>query len=190
MDQGDQQEAPSPRRRSPISRADGEKRLITATLELCRERPFGDVSVRDIAARADVNHGFVHRWFGSKADLVLAATGVLIDEIAPRVMTGEVRTTGLRSPDVILLIRLLAWLQTEPRAAIRFADRRRRVIETTADVIQGSYGFDSASAVSIAEIMTAAVAGTAMVGEILRFDDDAMMGTWLEMLGAYASRRV
>ncbi|MEY4392623.1 MAG: Bacterial regulatory protein tetR family, partial [Actinomycetota bacterium] len=56
------------KRRSPITRAEGERRLIDASIQLLLEKPFKDVGVRDIALRADVNHGFVHTWFGSKDD--------------------------------------------------------------------------------------------------------------------------
>jgi AcrR family transcriptional regulator len=54
------------KRRSPITREEGEKRMIDAAIDLIRERPFSEVGVRDIAKRADINHGFVHVWFGSK----------------------------------------------------------------------------------------------------------------------------
>ena len=47
--------------------------MIDATIELLLKTPFKDVGVRDIAAVADVNHGFVHTWFGSKEDLFIAA---------------------------------------------------------------------------------------------------------------------
>ena len=62
----------APKRRSPISRAEGEKRLIEAARKLIREKPFSEVGVRDIALLADVNHGFVHTWFGGKNELLLA----------------------------------------------------------------------------------------------------------------------
>ncbi|MSO15845.1 MAG: TetR/AcrR family transcriptional regulator [Ilumatobacteraceae bacterium] len=62
----------APKRRSPISRAEGERRLIQAAKQLIREKPFSEVGVRDIALLANVNHGFVHTWFGGKNELFLA----------------------------------------------------------------------------------------------------------------------
>ncbi|MBK9647577.1 MAG: TetR/AcrR family transcriptional regulator [Deltaproteobacteria bacterium] len=47
-------------------------RLRAAAAELFRERPPGEVSVREIAQRAGVNHGLVHRLYGGKDALVLA----------------------------------------------------------------------------------------------------------------------
>ncbi len=46
--------------------------LIQAATELLRQRPPGEVSVREIAARAGVNHGLVHRHFDGKDGLVSA----------------------------------------------------------------------------------------------------------------------
>lgn len=177
------------RRRSPVARSEGERRLVQATLELCRERPFGEVTVRDIGRRADVNHGFVHTWFGSKAGLVLASCRVLIDEIAPRVAAGEMLRSGLRTSDIVLLIRLLAWLETEDVDAELFHERRRPVIEVTAATLRRVFGFDEATATTLAEITTAGVAGVALVGATLRFDDEAMSRTWLDMLATYAAAK-
>ena len=47
--------------------------LIDATIALLAERGPAALSVRDIAAHAGVNHGLVHRHFGSKQALVRAA---------------------------------------------------------------------------------------------------------------------
>jgi len=47
--------------------------LIAAFLRLVAERGVSAVSVRDVAAAAGVNHGLVHRHFGSKDGLVRAA---------------------------------------------------------------------------------------------------------------------
>ena len=62
-----------PRRRPRRSREDVRQALIDAAAALFAERPSGRVTVREIAARADVNPGLVHRYFGSKQDLRRAA---------------------------------------------------------------------------------------------------------------------
>ena len=59
--------APQARGREAVRAA-----LLTAATELFADRGPARVSVRDIAARAGVNHGLVHRHFGSK-DAVLRA---------------------------------------------------------------------------------------------------------------------
>ncbi len=56
------------RSREEVSRA-----LIDAAAELFAERPSGRVTVREIAARADVNPALVYRYFGSKQNLMRAA---------------------------------------------------------------------------------------------------------------------
>ena len=47
--------------------------LVEAAIRLLDRRGAGDVSVRDIAAEARVNHGLVHHYFGSKEGLLREA---------------------------------------------------------------------------------------------------------------------
>jgi TetR/AcrR family transcriptional regulator, repressor for neighboring sulfatase len=56
-------------------------RLVGALVRLLKERSLAAISVREIAAEAGVNHGLVHRHFGSKAALVQAAARRISDEI-------------------------------------------------------------------------------------------------------------
>ena len=104
-----------PKRRSPITRAEGEQRLIDAAIQLIRERPFSEVGVRDIAAVADVNHGFVHTWFGSKNDLLVSVTRQLVEQAASRVGDAAPGTQALDpfEPDIQLAVRLAVWLDLE-----------------------------------------------------------------------------
>ena len=104
-----------PKRRSPITRTEGEQRLIDAAIQLVRERPFSEVGVRDIAAAADVNHGFVHTWFGSKNDLLIAATRQLVEKAASRVADAAPGQQALDpfEPDIQLAVRLAVWLDLE-----------------------------------------------------------------------------
>ena len=44
--------------------------MLAATRDLVAERGPDGFSVRDIAARAGVNHALVHRHFGTKADVL------------------------------------------------------------------------------------------------------------------------
>ena len=55
--------------------------LIEAATELFAEHGPGAVSVRDIATRAGVNHGLVHRHFGSKDALVGAVLDRLVGDM-------------------------------------------------------------------------------------------------------------
>jgi AcrR family transcriptional regulator len=56
----------------PIGRDAVRRALIDATTQLAIEQGLS-MSVRDIAARAGVNHGLVHTYFGSKDALISAA---------------------------------------------------------------------------------------------------------------------
>lgn len=54
----------------PHGRDEVRQALLDAATELFARRGPSNVSVRDIAARAGVNHGLVHRHFGSKDNLL------------------------------------------------------------------------------------------------------------------------
>lgn len=106
---------PTRKRRSPITRAEGERRLIEAALQLVKERPFSEVSVRNIADVADVNHGFVHTWFGSKNDLLAAVTQMVSKEISEEANIAPAGSEAINTFDdrLVLLVRLVIWLNLE-----------------------------------------------------------------------------
>lgn len=103
------------KRRSPISRAEGERRLIEAALKLVKDRPFSEVSVRAIADVADVNHGFVHTWFGSKNDLLAALTQMLSKEVSEEAKVAPAGSEAINAFDdrLVLIVRLVIWLNLE-----------------------------------------------------------------------------
>ena len=61
------------RKRPRRSREQVGQALIDAAAALLADHASGRVTVRDIAALADVNPTFVHRYFGSKRNLMRAA---------------------------------------------------------------------------------------------------------------------
>ncbi len=67
----------------PVGRELVKQALIEATVELIIDQGTA-VSVREIAARADVNHGLIHSYFGSKDALFVAA----VDEVNRRASAG------------------------------------------------------------------------------------------------------
>lgn len=82
--------------------------LIDATLELLGEHGV-NISVRQIAARAGVNHALIYRHFGSKQGVVSAALDTLTARVA------DVVTQGGSAVDAVLgerlpTARILAWL--------------------------------------------------------------------------------
>ena len=62
---------------------ESERALIDAAAQLFSEHGMRGVSVRAIATRANVNHGLVHYYFGSKAGLVRT----VLDDLALRLTT-------------------------------------------------------------------------------------------------------
>ncbi len=66
----------------PRGKASVRRALIEAGTELFAERGPDDVSVRELAAHAGVNHGLVHRHFGSKDGLLQATMAKLADDVA------------------------------------------------------------------------------------------------------------
>ena len=72
MDSGDER-PPTTTKRTRRSREEVSQALIDAAAALLAERSAGRVTVRDIAAEADVNPTYVDRYFGSKRALMQAA---------------------------------------------------------------------------------------------------------------------
>jgi AcrR family transcriptional regulator len=108
------EKAAAPKRRSPISRAEGERRLIAAAKQLIQEKPFSEVGVREIGQLADVNHGFVHTWFGGKNELLRAVAMQQVLEIAANVPEVQPGTPALvLTPEITSLVRLIMWLDLE-----------------------------------------------------------------------------
>lgn len=76
----------------PHGRAEVMAAVRSATAELLAERGPRDISVRDVAERANVNHALVHRHFGTKDDLFRAVISELSAEIAAAISRQDVAT--------------------------------------------------------------------------------------------------
>ena len=73
------------RRRARRSRDEVSEALLEAAAALAGERGSGHVTVRDIAARAGVNTTLVHRYYGSKQNLMRAAMQHAQKRLAARI---------------------------------------------------------------------------------------------------------
>src|SRR5438045_9506246 len=75
---------PSARGRSkpPTGRAEVAAAVLEAAADLFAERGPAATSIRDIAARSRVNHGLIHRHFGSKHSVVAAVLDHLGQHLA------------------------------------------------------------------------------------------------------------
>lgn len=183
--------AGKPKRRSPITRQEGEQRLINATLELLRERPFSEVGVRDIAERADVNHGFVHTWFGSKNDLLKRVAHGLFVQLADKVENAPSGQPALLpfDPDVNLLVRLVTWLKLE-NADISDLLKDRHVTTAFAHRYEQIEGMRPDVAQTAAQQIVAMGMATAAYGEIIDVNSNAdlvaFMDQWRHIVGLLA----
>jgi AcrR family transcriptional regulator len=87
------------------------QRIVDATIELLRERPFSEVTTREIADRADLYKQLIPRHFGSLNGLFIA----VIHELLVRGFAGfdgTQRSTDANRADLELRSRLIAWLVT------------------------------------------------------------------------------
>jgi TetR/AcrR family transcriptional regulator, repressor for neighboring sulfatase len=69
-------------RRRPVGREEVMGVALAAAAELFAERGPAATSIRDIAAKAEVNHGLIHRHFGSKEALISAVLDQLSEQTA------------------------------------------------------------------------------------------------------------
>lgn len=107
--------------------------ILNAAEKLCAERSFGDVTLRDIVAEANVNLAAVNYHFGSKdellAELFVARTTILNRERFAELTQAEVDGNGKPNVDAILRALVgppLRWCLSPDRqrsAAARFLTR-------------------------------------------------------------------
>ena len=83
--------------------------VLTATSALVAERGPDGFSVREIAARAGVNHALVHRHFGTKADVLEQMLAADAQAVVAAVVESGLPTSGEAGGDVVAeLLDLLA----------------------------------------------------------------------------------
>lgn len=138
---------PTPDRTGGRDREASKQALIAAATELLAERGPNDVSVREIAQRAGVNHGLVHHYFGSKTGLVTA----VLDDLAQR--TAQIATTTSPGPNLAffategfdLHLRVLARLLLDGAAPPKFQSAFP-FVDHLAGLGRDLYGLDEATA--------------------------------------------
>ena len=83
--------------------------MLTATSELVAERGPDGFSVREIAARAGVNHALVHRHFGTKAGVLEQILAADAEAVVAAVVASGLPTSGQAGAEVVAeLLDLLA----------------------------------------------------------------------------------
>jgi AcrR family transcriptional regulator len=103
----------APKRRRPsLSRAESEDRLITAAIELLKTQNAAEISVRQIAQLADVNHGLIHSYFGSKANLFAQVGSKLLEIVTQQILTRSTIGTTPLSVEAKLFVNIGIWMLT------------------------------------------------------------------------------
>src|SRR5688572_23876600 len=93
----------------PRGREQVRSAVLTATSALVAERGPDGFSVREIAARAGVNHALVHRHFGTKADVLEQMLAADAEAVVAAVVESGLPTSGEAGSDVVAeLLDLLA----------------------------------------------------------------------------------
>jgi len=75
------------------------KALARAVLELAAERPFGELTIRELTAHADVGYATFFRHYATKEELLLDVLGGIVEELAdllqPSAEAGRLEAAGL-----------------------------------------------------------------------------------------------
>lgn len=171
----DQQATPTPERRARRSREDVSDALIEAAAALFAEHGSGHVTVRDIAARAGVNATYVHRYFGSKQNLMRAAMERAQERLSMQV--GEV-------PDVVEGAAAIVHASLAEREFIATLTRATldgvfagiptshpamsRLLERLLEEVAGRGGGSRHDPRIVVACLSAATAGYALLGDFIR----------------------
>ena len=180
-----------PARRSPISRQEGERRLIAAATSLLQNRPFSSVSVRDLASAADVHQSYIHTWFGSQNGLYIR---VLKD-----VSSQLVGSLGEQTPDVIPIdpndptarfaVRLLFWLDLEGCDLSEMRPALEELTRAHAQRLVDLVGVDPGIAIKVAPQGLVTFLGLAAFGHLVGADPEQIHRvamSWLRQVGSFS----
>jgi len=162
--------------------------MIAAATALLEEGPFSSVGVRDIAARADVNQGFVHTWFGSRNGLYLRVVVECFSSMLARIQSQPAGAVALHplDPEVRFAVRLLMWLELEGVDIDPVKPQLQRLMEAFAARLVDMGGLDLATADAVALQASAIGMGVSAFGHLLGADDPARferaLATWRRQL--------
>lgn len=93
--------------------------MLAAANELVAEQGPAGFSVRDIAARAGINHALVHRHFGTKADVLEQVLVAESDQVVAAIRKSGLPTSGVADAEVVAeLLDLLAERQSYWRTLV------------------------------------------------------------------------
>lgn len=152
--------------------------ILAAARELFAARGVDGVSVREIAAKAGVNHALVHRYFGAKSDMVAAilrAEAAALSSMGPPHAETDASLASLRSAlDYVLTdgrtsLLLLIRAEIDGLAPERLLDGAPSRPLATLQAWLGAHGAATAGAEprTLAMVLGAAVMGLAALQPML-----------------------
>jgi AcrR family transcriptional regulator len=150
---------PGPRRRpgSPSGPDEVRRAVLEAAGTLFALRGIDAVSLRDIAARADVHLSLIGRYVGTRAELVLAVFDYLSDQVAQAVVENPLSGQGFE-PDTVMG----KWVRVAGALVIAGwpvgASARFNPVQAMATTLEEGYGLRPAAArLRAAQIVAAAL---------------------------------
>ena len=127
-----------PQTRTP--RAVGMEHMVTATVQLLRERSPDQITVRDVAEAAGHHHRFVQAWFGGKVGLLRAAFDRLLEDLAQSIDDPHGPHRGFRL-EVYTAASLLNWLMAiDPESLDQ--PRPTPIIHKISNIYRTRFGLD------------------------------------------------
>jgi AcrR family transcriptional regulator len=173
---------PDDTRRARVSSEEAAERLIETTITMLREVPFNELSVRTIAARADLNNSTIDRCFGSINTLFnIASNRLAVRAIAEFADSPELLPYDV--PDLGLSVRFRGWLLTggaDP-ADLRF-EPGNTIAQLMGDRQQLMHGVSPWTARVFTQILAFLVEGYTVFNESHAIDDE-VRGAMLQLVG-------
>jgi AcrR family transcriptional regulator len=158
-----------PKRSLPTPRREGMENIIRATVELLKNRPPQDVTLRDVAEASGHHHRMVIEWFGGKGGLYNA---VFNEIFQPLVDSGELISIDIAlREDVRTAFRLLDYIQMHhPEYITEF--RTGFVIKAVEQRLINFQGWTPKEASLLARRLAAHTIGLVLFREAAGLSDD------------------
>lgn len=151
-----------------FSSSEGSARLINATIELAKTTPIAKLTVRDIAATADLQTMHVKRYFGSRSGLLLAVSNTLMDRIvAPLIDLPLTKIFPIlqTNSDVVLRLRIVNHLLDEGMTPDSF-DNDRIIYMKIAERIAEVNNVNQRTAITYSLLIQLVLQGNHLMGDV------------------------
>jgi AcrR family transcriptional regulator len=151
-----------------FSSSEGSARLINATIELAKSTPIAKLTVRDIAASADLQTMHVKRYFGSRSGLLLAVSNTLMDRIvAPLIDLPLTKIFPIlqTNSDVVLRLRIVNHLLDEGMTPDSF-DNDRIIYMKIAERIAEVNNVNQRTAITYSLLIQLVLQGNHLMGDV------------------------